>query len=589
MFSRNELVKVSRGEEKADVLIKNVKLVNVFTAEIYKADIGIKNSHFVSVARYENDQPVYNIEGHKEVDGTGKFAVPGFIDCHVHIESTMMTPENFAQALIERGTTTAVIDPHEIANVLGKKGVEYMIEATRNLPIDILVTIPSSVPAVPGLETSGAAFKAADIGELLDKDGVIGVAELMDYTGVIKQDVRMAGIVEEGLKRGVYNEGHLPRVTGRHLDAYLTAGVDSDHESRSSEEIIEKLRQGMYVYIRESSVSQFANIAAQAWSELPFSSNLAMCTDDIEAGDLYAHGQMNRVIRRCIEEGIPEALAIRFASLNGAKRFNLKGRGAIGPGYIADFALIESLEDMNVTDVFTNGKHRVKKGKVVEPVKPVITPLNENTVKLPKLTVDDFKIRVPADTMNTMTNITTIEVTEIGTTKKHILKLRPETSYIEQLPEGYAYVSVTGRHDQKEKPFVGVIKDSGLLNGAYGTTLSHDSHNLIIVGTNAGDMYKAAKHLEEIGGGLCLIRSREVQAAIKLPVAGLMSELPVEKLADIIEGFNKKAHKMGIKVGRRSPSMAMSSLGLTVIPEIRISNLGLVDVDRQQIVPLFNN
>lgn len=587
MFSRKELVKASRGDVKVDTVIKNVRLVNVFTAEIYSADIGIKDNRFVSVARYENGQPNYHIEGHEKIDGNGKFAVPGFIDCHVHIESTMMTPENFAQALLERGTTTAIIDPHEIANVLGKQGVEYMIEATRDLPIDILVTIPSSVPAVPGLETSGAAFNAADIGELLDKEGVIGIAELMDYIGVINQSNRMAGIVEEGLKRDVYNEGHLPRVTGRHLDAYLTAGVDSDHESRSSEEIIEKLRQGIYVYIRESSVSQFADIAARAWSELPYSSNLAMCTDDIEASDIYAYGQMNRVIRRCIEEGIPEALAIRFASLNGAKRFNLKDKGAIGPGYIADFALIDSLEDMNVTDVFTNGKHQVKEGKVIEPVKPVVPPLNENTVKLPNLAVDDFKITVPADIDEI--NITTIEVTRIGTTKKYILNLQPGSSYIEHLPEGYAYVSVTGRHNQNEKPFVGVIKNSGLLDGAYGTTLSHDSHNLIIIGTNAEDMFKAAKYIEETGGGLCLIQNQEVQEAINLPIAGLMSELPVEKLAKVIERFNEKAVKMGIKVGRRSPSMAISSLGLTVIPEIRISNLGLIDVERQQIMPLFNN
>lgn len=586
MFSRNELVKASRGETKVDILIKNTELVNVFTAEIYKADIGIKGERFVSVARYENDRPIYQIEGHKEIDGTGKFAVPGFIDCHVHIESTMMTPENFAHALLERGTTTAVIDPHEIANVLGKQGVEYMIEATRDLPIDILVTIPSSVPAVPGLETSGAVFNARDIGDLLDEDGVIGIAELMDYAGVIQQNERMAGIVEEGLKRDVYNEGHLPRITGRNLDAYLTAGVDSDHESRSGDEIIEKLRQGMYIYIRESSVSQFADIAAEAWKMLPYADRLAMCTDDIESSDLYKSGQMDRVVRRCIEEGIPPALAIRFASLNGAKRFNLKDKGGIAPGLIADFSLMDSLEKLNVTDVFVKGEHLVERGKGPNIVGNPVPSLYRSTVKLPELKINDFKIAVPFEAE--VLNINTIEVTDTGTTKQSILNMSAKSGYIDELPAGYAFVSVTGRHGQNEKPFVGVIRNTGLENGAYGTTLSHDSHNMIIIGTDAADMYSAAEHIRQTGGGLCLFQNRKLLAAVDLPVAGLMSDLPIEKLAPIIEDFNSTALEMGIKVGRRSPSMAISSLALTVIPEIRITNLGLIDVSAQRIMPLFN-
>ncbi len=585
MYSREQVVAAARGDIPMDTVIRGVQLVNVFTAEIYTADIGIKEDVFAAVARYTDNAPIFEIAGEKEIDGSGKFAVPGFIDCHVHIESTMVTPANFAKALIERGTTTAVIDPHEIANVLGVDGVKYMIEATKNLPIDILVTIPSAVPAVPGLETSGAVFGSDEIGMLLEEERVIGIAEIMDYIGVINQSERMTGIVEEGLKKGVYNEGHLPRTTGQNLDAYMSAGVDSDHESRSTEEIVEKLRQGMCVYIRESSVSQFADIAAEAWREVPYTTNLAMCTDDVEASDMYQGGQMNRVVRRCIEEGIPAPLAVRFATLNGAKRFNLRHRGGIGPGYIADFCLVSTLEDMDVTDVFTKGIHQVKGGKLINRIKTTTEILKEDTVKIPDIEVNDFNISMP-NGMDSV-RINTIEMTPIGTTVKGVLEISAKNGIIDKLPEGYVFASVVGRHGQGLKPFVGVLKNAGLKTGAYATTLSHDSHNLVVVGTNAEDMYHAAKYLESSGGGLVLFDDGDVKAAIDLPVAGLMSDLPVETLAPAIINFNNIAIDMGVKVGRRAPSMAMSSLALTVIPEIRISNLGLVDVNKQQLLPLF--
>lgn len=575
----------SRGDIPMDIVIKNVSLVNVFTAEIYTADIGIKENLFAAVARYEYDIPLFPIEGTTYIDGTGKFAVPGFIDCHVHIESSMMTPENFASALLERGTTTAVIDPHEIANVLGEAGVDYMIEASRDLPIDIYVAIPSAVPAVPGLETSGAVFTAEDIGKMLEKENVIGIAEIMDYIGVINQGERMASIIDEGLLRQVFNEGHLPRTIGRDLDAYLAAGVDSDHESRTTEEFVEKLRQGMYVYIRESSVSQFAYIAGEAWQEVPHSANIAMCTDDVEASDIYKNGQMNHVVKRCIEEGIPEALAVRYASLNGAKRYNFKNLGGIAPGYKADFSLVDSLEEMTVTDVFKDGKHLVTGGKIIDKVLPSNVQLEMNTVQLPELEPNDFIIQVPDNIKKVTMN--TIEMTRIGTTEKGVLTIDTDSDYIESLPSGYVFVSVTGRHGQNKKPFVGVLKNSGLKNGAYATTLAHDSHNLIIIGTNKNDMYLAAKHIESTGGGLCLVRKGQVQRSVDLPVAGLMSKLPIEELAMLIGEFNETAIEMGVKVGRRSPSMAISSLALTVIPEIRISDLGLVDVKEQKLLPLF--
>ncbi|WP_080874941.1 adenine deaminase [Oceanobacillus timonensis] len=584
-YSRNQIVAAARGDIKMDLVIRNAQLVNVFTAEIYTADIGIKENRFSAIAAYENDKPSFPIEGEKELDAKGKYAIPGLIDCHVHIESTMVTPDMFAREVLRNGTTTAVIDPHEIGNVLGKEGVEYMAAASRNLPVQILLTIPSCVPAVPGVETAGASFGPEDIDELLDLPEAVGIAEVMDYVGVINQDDRMAGIVEAGLKKNMLNEGHLPRVYGKELHAYLAAGVNTDHESRKSDEIIEKLRAGMLVYIRESSVSQFADIAAEAWKTVPYASNIAMCTDDVEPSDMLKNGQMSRVVRRCIEEGIPAPLAVRYASLNGAARFGLRDQGAIAPGYIASFSLVNSIDDMDINDVFVEGKQMVKEKQVTETISSEVPPLSKNTVSIPALTEADFQITAPVQ--NGKVTVNTMEMLPIGTTQKSTAELEAVNGVISSLPDDYLYVSVTGRHGQGRKPFVGILKNAGLKEGAYATTVAHDSHNLVIAGKNTKDMLLAAKQLEASGGGLCLVSNQEVKAQVNLPIAGLMAAEPVEELAPKIDAFNQVASSMGVKVGRRSPSMALSSLTLSVIPEVRITDIGLLDVASQEFIPLF--
>ncbi|MYL57805.1 adenine deaminase [Virgibacillus halodenitrificans] len=585
MYSRQHIVAAARGDERMDTVIREVNLVNVFTAEIYKADIGIKEDRFSAVARYEKGQPIFQMQGEKEVNGRDRYAIPGFIDCHVHIESTMITPDMFARAVLRHGTTVAVIDPHEIGNVLGIEGVQYMVNASKGLPVKILTTIPSCVPAVPGVETAGAEFGPEEIADLLQLPNVVGIAELMDYVGVIKQNPRMAGIVQKGLDYNVLNEGHLPRVSGRNLHAYLAAGINSDHESRTVEEIVEKLRAGMLIYIRESSVSQFADIAAKAWEQLPFVSNIAMCTDDVEPNDMLKNGQMNRVVRRCIEEGIPAPLAIRFATLNGAIRYGLRDRGAIAAGYRADFSLVDSLETLEVQDVYIAGEQMVKDGEVIVDITSDIPPLNINTMCIPELNERDFVISTPIK--NGKVTLNTMEMTDIGTTEKGILELEVIDGKITKLPADYVFASVTGRHGQNSKPFVGVLKNAGIQAGAYATTVAHDSHNLVVVGKNASDMLVAARNLEKSGGGLCYVKDGEVMAKVDLPVAGLMAAESIEELSPKVEKFNEVARSFGVKVGRRSPSMALSSLTLTVIPEIRISDLGMVDVATQELMPLF--
>ncbi|MDY0395080.1 adenine deaminase C-terminal domain-containing protein [Virgibacillus halophilus] len=394
-------------------------------------------------------------------------------------------------------------------------------------------------------------------------------------------------LFKKGLDLQVLNEGHLPRVTGRDLHAYLAAGVNSDHESRSVNEIIEKLRAGMLIYIRESSVSQFADIAAKAWQELPYAANIAMCTDDVEPNDMLHNGQMNRVVRRCIEEGIPAPLAIRFASLNGAIRYGLRDRGAITAGYLADFSLVDSLETMDVADVFVQGKHMVKNKEILVDIRSSIPPIGKNTVMIPSLTEQDFAVHAPVQ--HGMVTIHTMEMTEIGTTKLGTLQLEVTDGKITELPEDYVFAAVVGRHGQNRKPFVGILKNAGLHAGAYATTVAHDSHNLVVAGKNARDMLLAAQNLKASGGGLCIVQDGEKMAQVDLPIAGLMAAEPIEELGPRVETFNRVARNLGVKVGRRSPSMALSSLTLTVIPEVRISDLGLVDVGKQELIPLFQN
>lgn len=586
-IERENIITAARGDIPVDLVIRGAQLVNVFTAEIYKADIGVKENRFASIARYENDSPLFHIKGDQEIEAEGQYIMPGFIDSHVHIESTMVTPDHFAQQVLLNGTTTAVIDPHEMANVLGAEGVTYMVEASQGLPLQVLTTIPSCVPAVLGMETAGAEFHAEDIAALFELPGVVGIAEIMDYPGVINQNERMAKIVQTGLDHGVLNEGHAPRVSGRDLDAYLAAGVDTDHESRSSEEVLEKLRAGMTIYVRESSVSKFADVVAKAWQEIPHTLNIAMCTDDVEPNDMLRNGQMNRVVRRTIEEGIPAPLAIRYATLGGAQRFGLKDQGAIAPGYVASFLLVDSLDTMNVNDVYVEGKQIVSDGKLMEEITSPIPPLLKKTVHLPHLTEEDFVIKAPIDEGSITT--TTMEFTDLGTTIQDKADFEVTNGMIQSLPEDYAFVSVVARHGQLTKPFVAVIKNTGLKTGAYATTLAHDSHNVVLIGTNAADMLTAVHELERSGGGLTLVKDGKVITTVALPVGGLLSTDPVEKLAPQIETFNQKALEMGVKVGRRAPSMALSSLALTVIPDIRISDLGLVDVVKQELIPLFPN
>jgi adenine deaminase len=583
--SREHIVAAARGDQPMDLVVRGANLVNVFTAEIYPADIGIKGDRFAAVARYEDGRPAFELQGFRDVQAAGRFAMAGFVDAHVHIESMMVPPDMFARAVLRNGTTAAAIDPHEIANVLGMDGVRYMVEASRGLPVRILVTIPSCVPPVPGLESSGAEFQPEHIDRLLQLPGVVGIAEIMDYPGVINHHARMAGVVQVGLDRLVVNEGHAPLVSGRWLQAYLAAGVNSDHESRQWQEILEKLRAGMVIHIRDSSFGHYVGEAAKAWEQVPHTVNFTMCTDDIEPDDVLKRGHMNRVVRLAIEAGIPAPLAVRYATLNGAVRFRQPDLGAIGPGYLADLVLVDSLETMHVQDVYVEGRHVVAEGELIVPVASQVDPPLQNTMRLPELGADDFTIRAPIEEGEI--EITTIELADQLRTVQGRLRVPVSGGRVGPLPPDSVFIAVTGRHGQNQKPFVGVLRGLGLTSGAHGTTVAHDSHNLVIAGTNPDDMLLVARALAACGGGFCLANRGQVLATVPLPLAGLMTPEPVEAVGPRVEAYNQRATELGIRPGGRSPILSLSGIALPVIPEVKITNLGLVHVTSQQFIPLF--
>jgi adenine deaminase len=584
---RADLVAAARGDAPLDLVVRNVDLVNVFTAEVYRADLGIKGDRFAAVAGYVEGRAPYELQGAREVDGTGRVALPGLVDAHVHVESMMVPPDRFARAVLPHGTTAAAIDPHEIANVLGADGVRYMAEASRGLPLRFLVTVPSCVPPVPGLETSGAAFGPAEVEALLRLPGVVGVAEVMDYPGVVHQAPRIAGIVQVGLDRGVVNEGHAPQVGGRWLQAYLAAGVDSDHESRSTAEIVEKLRAGMTVHIRDSSYGHFVPEAARAWALLPHVAGFTMCTDDIEPDDVVTRGHLDRVVRLAVEHGIPAPLAVRFATLNGARRFRLADLGAIAPGYQADLVLADSLETMRVREVYVAGRHVVAEGEVIVPVESPVPPPLQNTMRLPELTEEDFTIAAPVQEGEV--EITTLDAGPGFFLGAGTARVPVSAGRVRRLPPDCVFLAVVGRHGQGRKPFVGVLRGFGLRQGAHAGTVAHDSHNLVVAGTNPGDMLLATRTLAACGGGFCLARDGEVLETLPLPIAGLMTPEPVEAVAPRVAAYNARAAEMGIRATGAAPTpiLSLATVALPVIPDVRITDLGLVGVERQAFVPLF--
>jgi adenine deaminase len=582
-MNRTELIEAARGDRPLDLIIKNVHLVNVFTCEIYPADIGIYQDRIAIVAPAN----IHQFEAVQTIDGTGKWATPGFVDTHLHIESTMVTPANYAAAVLPFGTTTSIIDPHEIANVMGMDGVKFMVEMSEGLPLRTYITIPSCVPAAPGIETAGAQFGPKEITEMLTWPRVIAVGEVMDYMGVVNGEARMTGIVEAGLEANVTIQGHSPLLIGRDLNAYISAGIENDHELRNGDEGLEKLRLGVLPLLKLSSYGNHIPEILPKLQSAPFL-DIALCTDDIEPADLLQNGHMDRVIREVISHGIDPAVAIRWATYNGARHYKLRDHGAIGPGYFADILLLSSLEKVSVSDVFVSGKQVSKNGKLINQIREPKTTIEiTNSVHLHanlelKMFQLDAPIRDGVVDVNTivlepsrMTHLETISVP----VKNHKLILEKEKSDL-------CYLTVVPRHGQKHPPVTALLKGLHWNRGTMAMTISHDSHNIIVAGHKPSDMLLSVKELEKSGGGIVFVDDGVVLGKIELPLAGLMSLNSVENVAEEITTLNEIAKGLGVSAP--SPVLAISGLALTVIPQVRISDLyGLYDSVNQTNIPIF--
>jgi len=567
-----ERILAAKGEIQADLVLKGGTVVNVFSGELQKIDIAIYNNIIVGLGTKYN--------GKHEVDVRGKWLAPGLIDGHIHIESSMLVPFSLAQALLLHGTTAIVSDPHEIANVLGMEGIRFMLDQSRHLPFDIYFMAPSCVPATH-LETAGAELSAADLAPLKGESSVLGLAEMMNFPGVLAAD---PGVLEKiDLFRDGVLDGHCPLLTGQNLQAYLSAGIGSDHESSRPEEALEKVRSGMMVMIREGSSAKNLDALLPMVNERN-AHRFCFVSDDLHAEDIEERGHLDFVIRKSIATGLDPVTAIRLATVNPAAYFGLKHRGAIAPGYRADMVVLDDLDAFAVNSVYKSGRLVVRDKKLIdfpEPEKQITESKEKKPLEIAGFSADSLKIKhmggkariielIPGQIMTRMCH-ETVKSTGgwvAGDTAADVLKL-----------------CVVERHHGTGNVGVGLVRGFGIQEGALASSVAHDSHNVIAVGATDHDIAGAITVIRDMGGGLAVVQGNKVLASVQLEVAGLMTQKPLNVLTEELKALKQAARQLGCRV--QEPFMALSFLALPVIPEIKVTDKGVVDVARFEVVPLF--
>ena len=574
------LIKAAMGELPCDKTVTNIQFVNVFTGEIYPAEVDIFNGY---VIRVRTAQDVPGKPAAEVIDGEGRYLIPGYVDTHMHIESTMLIPENFARVALPWGTTTINHDPHEIGNVLGIPGIRFMIENGRKTPQRQYAMASSCVPAVVGIEHAGASFTAEEIAEILDMENVTGVAEIMDFVGVITGSARMHDIIEAGVSKGAFLQGHCPKLSGAGLDAYALSGIESDHETSEADEVVERLRRGMFTDLKSSSLVDNFKELSKAFPRVKYHDHISFCTDDVHVGDLLTVGHMNNLVRQAIRYGADPVDAIRMATLNGAREERLKDVGAIAPGYHADFQLVDALDGEMPAKVFADGElvaeNGVYLGSAYVPGEPF-----ENTVHTQWIT-SAKDLLLTCDQRDSVT-VNVMVPEDSGNIIRHIEPMRlPVKDGVVSLEErdDLAYVCVINRHGLQSKT-IGVMKDFGLKEGALGCTISHDSHNLILVYKNHEDAFVVLRQLEEAGGGMALAVNGELRSILPLPVAGLMSDKPADEVNAELTHFRNTYYEV---MKQDANLQAISLMSLTALPGVIITDMGLADGITQKLIPVF--
>jgi adenine deaminase len=541
---------VARGDEPADVVVRGGRVLSVFTREWLEVDVAVADGWIAGLGEYE---------GREVVDASGRHVVPGFIDAHMHLESTKLLPDEFARLVLPLGTTAVVLDPHELANVLGTDGVHWLLDACDGLPLDFYFMASSSIPASE-FESPRRPLLSGDLESLLRRRRVLGLAEMMNFPGVINAEP--AELEKLALATGVHVDGHAPGVLGRALNAYVAAGIRSDHEALTVEEGRERLRSGMWLLIREASMAR--NLHALLPLVQEFGTNrIAFCTDDRDPEDIAENGHINGMVREAVASGIAPEDAVVLATINPATWHRLWHLGAIAPGYQADMLLLGDLERFEP-------QLTLKFGRPVEAIpEPDVPEWVKHSVRNRPVSADDFSIPRSAG-----------KVRVIGLVPDQVV-----TELLEQEPdETLAKIAVVERHLGTGRIGRGFVAGSGLERGALASTVAHDAHNIIVVGMNEEDMAQAVTHIGELGGGIVVLDGGEVKAELPLPVAGLLADAPLTEVIAKSLACNGAAHALGWSGA--TPFLTLSFLGLSVIPSLKITDRGLVDVDRFEIVPL---
>lgn len=562
LLKKQRIIAAAAGREPADLVLKNATFVNVFSNELSTMDIAVAEGLIVGMGSYQ---------GRSEVDCTGKIVLPGFLDAHIHLESSLVSPTEFVKAVLPHGTTTVVTDPHEIANVMGTDGIEYMLQATEDLPVDVRFMLPSCVPATP-LDESGANLDYRAIDSFYDHPRVQGLAEMMNFVGIINGDSQVVEKIVASQAHHKKIDGHAPDLQGNDLNAYIAAGVYSDHECHDVKDAIAKLERGQFIMIREGTAARNLE-ALMPLLTGKYADRCMFCTDDKHPNDLLEKGHIDYIVKKAISLGADPITAVKVACHNAARYFLLNNRGGISPGYLADFVIIDNFQDFNIEQVYKKGVLMVDHGEIQDFPSPEIEPYlverAHKTFHVAALTAEDFAEKRPRGIIGMVDG----EITTV------------DAGYSDRIDVEYDVlkIAVVERHKNTHHIGIGYIQGYGLKSGAVATSISHDSHNIIVVGTNETDMAAAVNRVVELNGGIVVWDGGQSVAEVPLAIAGIMSDEPLVTVNEKLETAKDAAHKLGVNPGI-DPFMTLSFMALPVIPSLRITTRGVFDVTTQSYV-----
>lgn len=581
---RKKLRDAAMGFIPCDRILFNANILNVVTGTIHRGEVWIVDG-FIAHVHYHDDPGCVG-QAREQIDLHGQTLIPGLIDAHVHIESSMLTPRRFAEAVLVHGTTTVITDPHEIANVYGMEGITYMHDAALELPLRVLVDVPSSVPSVPGLENAGAMLDAHDVEEAFDLPQVLGLAEVMDSVGLVHGESRVTSIVEAAHHRQRLIQGHAPMVSGQALSAYRLMGPLSDHEATTAAEALEKIQAGLIIYARHSSISPDLPEMAKLITSLTYKDRVCLCTDDMEAEDMVHRGHLDDAINTLVHHGVTVIDAIRMATLHSAQAIHEPWLGAIAPGCVADLVVLHSLEPLKVDQVFVGGASIVRDGQLAIPIPSRHWPLeHRNSMHLKSLTEADFSIQPPILDGTLQVNVMAYDSLTALTTHVDVQAIPVSKGRLRFEDPTMHYVAVINRYG-KGTQAVHVVKDTGLLRGAFASTVSHDSHNLVVVYRDPAEALLAAQTVIAQHGGMAAVENHHLMSALPLPVGGLMADIPAETMAHLAQSMKTALRQLGI-TEPENPLLRMAMIALPVIPRLKMTDLGCVDTETQTIIPLF--